>query len=107
MSLPEQASSGSTAACVSGSVVAVGHAGRVLLIEVATGRVIWERVLADIPGASVCDGQPIDLHLMASRVIAGAMGHVFALGLEDGSVFWHVDLRRRGDGATRIATERN
>ena len=105
--MPEQALSGTSAACVPGSVVAVGHAGSVLLIEVATGHVIWERVLADIPGASVCDGQPIDLHLMASRVIAGAMGHVFALGLEDGSVFWHVDLRRRGDGATRIATERN
>ncbi|MCK5549763.1 MAG: hypothetical protein KAI41_04450, partial [Hyphomicrobiaceae bacterium] len=57
----------------SGVVVAVGHAGCVLLIEVATGRVIWERVLAEIPGAAVCDGQPIDVRLMASRVIAGAM----------------------------------
>jgi hypothetical protein len=40
-------------------------------------------------------------------VIAGAMGHVFALGLEDGSVLWHVERRRRGDGTTRLAIERN
>jgi len=90
-----------------GSLVAVGHAGCVLLIEVATGRVIWERALAEIPGARACDGQPVDVRLIASRVIAGAMGHVFALGLEDGSVLWHVERRRRGEGATRLAIERN
>ncbi|MGI9403954.1 MAG: PQQ-binding-like beta-propeller repeat protein [Hyphomicrobium sp.] len=105
--MPEQALSETSAKSAIGSVVAVGHAGCVLLIEVATGRVIWERALAEIRGASACDGQPVDVRLNASRVIAGAMGHVFALGLEDGSVLWHVDRRRRGDGATRLATERN
>jgi len=103
--LPEQALSETSTK--SGSVVSVGHAGCVLLIEVATGRVIWERALAEIPGASACDGQPVDVRVITSSVIAGAMGHVFAFGLEDGSLLWHVDRRRRGNGTTRLATERN
>ena len=105
--MPEPAIGKLSDKSASGVVVAVGHAGCVLLIEVATGRVIWERALAEIPGAAACDGQPIDVCLIASRVIAGAMGHVFALGLEDGSLLWHVERRRRGDGATRLAIERN
>jgi len=105
--LPEQALSETSDVSAIGKVVAVGHAGCVLLIEAATGRMIWERTLAEIPGASACDGQPIDVHIIATGVIAGAMGHVFALRLEDGSVLWHVECRRRGDGATRLAIQRN
>ena len=88
-------------------LIAVGHAGSVMLLEVATGRVIWERSLAEIPGATACDGQPVEVRLVASTVVAGAMGHVFALAVEDGSVLWHVDRRNRGTGATTLATERD
>lgn len=105
--MPEQALSETSAKSANGSVVSVGHAGCVLLIEAATGRVIWERALAEIPGASACDGQPVDVRVVTSSVIAGAMGHVFAFGLEDGSLLWHVDRRRRGHGTTCLATERN
>jgi len=107
MNLPEPAKSELTGAAATAAAVAVGHAGCVLLIDAATGRVIWERALVEIPGAGGCDGQPIDVRLFGSRVIAGAMGHVFALRLEDGSVLWHVERRRRGDGLTRLAIERN
>jgi len=87
--------------------VAVGHAGRVLLIETATGRVVWERPLADTPGASACEGEPVSVRLVNASVIAGAMGHVFALALADGSVLWHVDRRSRGAGSTSLAVERD
>ena len=78
-----------------------------MLLEVATGRVIWERSLGEISGAAACDGQPVNVHLVASTVVAGAMGHVFALAVEDGSVLWHVDRRSRGAGTTSLATERD
>jgi outer membrane protein assembly factor BamB len=88
-------------------VVAVGHAGSVLLIEAATGRVLWERQLADVPGGSACAGEPVSVRLVNAAVIAGAMGHVFALALEDGSVLWHVARRGRGAGATSLAVRRD
>jgi outer membrane protein assembly factor BamB len=83
--------------------VAVGHAGRVMLIETATGRLLWETVLAETPGASACDGEPVAVRLTETSVIAGTMGHVFALALEDGSLLWHIDRRSRGAGETSLA----
>jgi outer membrane protein assembly factor BamB len=77
------------------------------LLEADTGRVIWERSLAEISGATACDGQPVSVRLVASTVVAGAMGHVFALAVEDGSVLWHVDRRGRGAGTTSLATEQD
>jgi outer membrane protein assembly factor BamB len=88
-------------------VVAAGHAGRVFLIEARSGQVVWERRLADVPGASACDGEPVTVRLVNERVIAAAMGHVFALALADGSLLWHVDRRSRGAGATSLAVERD
>ena len=85
------------------AIVAVGHAGRVMLIETATGRLLWETVLAETPGASACDGEPVTVRLTESSVIAGTMGHVFALRLDDGSLLWHIDRRSRGAGATSLA----
>jgi outer membrane protein assembly factor BamB len=83
--------------------IAAGHAGRVMLIETATGRLLWETVLAETPGASACDGEPVAVRLTDTCVIAGTMGHVFALRLDDGSLLWHIDRRSRGAGTTSLA----
>lgn len=104
--MAEPASTDTRSLAASGAVVAVGHAGRVMLIETATGRLIWERSLSEVPGASACDGEPVTVRLVNASVIAAAMGHVFALGVEDGSVLWHIDRRSRGAGATSLAVGR-
>ena len=83
--------------------IAVGQGGRVSLIAADDGRAIWRRDLAETAGASACAGQPVSVALLDRVVIAGCMGHVFALALEDGSVAWHVDGRARGDGETSLA----
>ncbi|MBN8911560.1 MAG: PQQ-binding-like beta-propeller repeat protein [Rhizobiales bacterium] len=85
------------------SVVAVGHAGSVHLLDGATGRLIWTQTLADKAGASACDGQPVSVTVADDVVLAGAMGHVFALKLEDGAVLWHAAQRSRGEGQTSLA----
>jgi outer membrane protein assembly factor BamB len=84
-------------------VVAVGHAGHVHLLDAATGRTIWERTLGATSGASACEGQPVSVTITDETVLAGSMGHVFALRIEDGSVLWHVDHRIRGAGDTSLA----
>jgi outer membrane protein assembly factor BamB len=85
------------------SVIAVGHAGRVHLLDGATGRLIWTQVLAEKHGASACDGQAVSVSIADDIVLAGSMGHVFALKLEDGSVLWHAEHRGRGTGETTLA----
>lgn len=85
--------------------VAVGHAGTVLLIEAASGRVLWERALSEFPAGRPCEGQPVAVRLVGDAVIAAAMGHVFALSKEDGSLLWQVNRRARGDGIVSLATE--
>lgn len=84
-------------------VVAVGHAGHVHVMDVATGRTLWTRSLAEKTGASACDGQPVSVRVVDETVLAGCMGHVFALKIEDGSVLWHVAHRARGAGETSLA----
>ncbi len=84
-------------------VVAVGHAGYVHLLDSATGRTIWSQALAAATGASACDGQPVSVTIVDETVLAGSMGHVFALRLEDGSIIWHTDHRGRGGGETSLA----
>lgn len=84
-------------------VVAVGHAGHVHLLDTATGRTIWSQALAAASGASACDGQPVSVAIVDATVLAGSMGHVFALRLEDGSILWHADHRGRGGGETSLA----
>jgi hypothetical protein len=91
----------------SSALLAVGHAGAVTLLEVSTGRICWERALAELPGGLPCEGQPVSVRLVNSTVIAAAMGHVFALAVGDGSLLWHVDRRGRGAGATSLAIERD
>jgi hypothetical protein len=73
-----------------------------MLIDTAKGRLLWETILAEAPGASACDGEPVAVRLIDTGVIAGTMGHVFALRLEDGSVLWHIDRRSRGAGVTSL-----
>jgi hypothetical protein len=68
----------------SSAVVAVGHAGSVLLLEVTSGRIVWERALTELPAGQPCDGQPVAVRLVNETVVAACMGHVFALALEDG-----------------------
>lgn len=85
------------------SVVAVGHAGSVHLLDGATGRLIWSQALGEKPGASACDGQAVSVTVADDVVLAGSMGHVFALKLEDGSVLWHAPQRGRGAGETSLA----
>ena|SRR3990172_1139099 len=84
-------------------VVAVGHAGHVLLLEAATGRVIWERSLAGMGGATACTGQPVSVAMAGGLVLAGCMGHVFALAIADGLLEWQVDCRGRGVGETSLS----
>jgi outer membrane protein assembly factor BamB len=99
--LPERFTSERSNACV-----AVGHAGSVMLLEVASGRIIWERALTDLPAGQPCDGQPVTVRLVDDVVIAASMGHVFALSAEDGSLIWQVNRRGRGAGETSLAIER-
>ena len=89
------------------ALIAVGHAGSVMLLEAATGRVLWEKALADLPAGSPCEGQPVAVRLVDGIVIAASMGHVFALTVEDGSLLWQVNRRGRGAGATSLAIERD
>lgn len=84
-------------------VIAVGHAGHVRLLDAMTGRLLWDRALAEHADASACDGQPVSVGIADEIVLAGSMGHVFALKIEDGSVLWHAVQRARGAGETSIA----
>lgn len=105
--MSERVAAGAEGRASSRGLIAVGHAGSVTLLDAATGRVIWECSLAKISGASACDGQPVSVRLVGSTVVAGAMGHVFAFAVEDGSVLWHVDRRSRGAGTTSLGTEQD
>ncbi|KAB2939284.1 MAG: hypothetical protein K8F92_00630 [Hyphomicrobium sp.] len=100
--MPERLTSERSTACV-----AVGHAGSVLLLEVASGRIVWERALAELPAGLPCGGQPVAVRLIDGTVIAACMGHVFALSVEDGSLLWQVNRRGRGAGETSLAVERD
>lgn len=91
----------------SSAVVAIGHAGSVMLLEVASGRVVWERALTELPAGQPCEGQPVAVRLVADTVVAACMGHVFALALEDGALIWQINRRGRGAGETSLATERD
>ncbi len=88
------------------TLVAVGHAGAVMLIEVASGRLAWERALAELPAGLPCEGQPVTVRIVAETVVAACMGHVFAFAIEDGTLLWQVNRRGRGAGETSLATER-
>jgi hypothetical protein len=79
----------------------------VLLLEVASGRIVWERALTERPAGQPCDGQPVAVRLVNETVVAACMGHVFALALEDGSLIWQINRRGRGAGETTLATERD
>ncbi len=89
------------------SLLALGHAGAVTLIEAASGRLVWERALADMPAGLPCEGQPVSVRIVGETVVAASMGHVFAFAIEDGTLLWQVNRRGRGDGATSLATERD
>lgn len=91
----------------SAALVAVGHAGSVTLLEAATGRIVWERALTELPAGLPCEGQPVTVRFVNSTVIAACMGHVFALAAEDGSLIWQLNRRGRGDNATSLAIERD
>jgi outer membrane protein assembly factor BamB len=84
-------------------VVAVGHAGHVHLLDAATGRTLWSCALAAQKGASACEGQPVSVGIADEIVLAGSMGHVFALRLDDGTVLWRSEQRTRGAGETSLA----
>jgi outer membrane protein assembly factor BamB len=87
------------------AVLAVGHAGNVLLIETAGGRILWEVSLAELPAGAPCEGQPVKVEFVDDCVIAACMGQVFALSIEDGAVLWQVNRRGRGDASTNIAVK--
>lgn len=84
-------------------VVAVGHAGSVRLLDLTTGATLWTCELAAEPGASACDGQAVTVGIVDEIVIAGSMGHVFAIARDSGAVLWHADQRSRGAGETSLA----
>lgn len=78
-----------------------------MLIEAATGRLVWERALAELPAGLPCEGQPVSVRIVAEIVIAASMGHVFAFAMEDGSLLWQLNRRGRGADETSLATERD
>lgn len=85
----------------------MGHAGAVTLIEAETGRLVWERALAEFPAGLPCEGQAVSVRIVAETVVAACMGHVFAFAIEDGELLWQVNRRGRGAGETSLATERD
>jgi outer membrane protein assembly factor BamB len=87
----------------SGNTVAVGHAGHVHLLEASTGRRLWTQALGALAGASACEGQPVSVAICDAVVLAGSMGNVFALRIEDGSLLWRMEQRARGAGETSLA----
>jgi outer membrane protein assembly factor BamB len=89
------------------ALIGVGHAGAVMVLEAATGRIVWERALTELPAGSPCEGQPVNVRIVDATVIAACMGHVFAFSLEDGSPLWQVNRRGRGVGDTTLASERD
>jgi outer membrane protein assembly factor BamB len=84
-------------------VVAVGHAGLVYLLQVKSGKTLWTYALSAEEGASGCEGQPVTVGIVGEVVLAGSMGHVFAIRLENGELLWHKDQRSRGAGETNFA----
>lgn len=84
-------------------VVAVGHAGRVHLLDLETGRAYWTRDLALEKGASACQGQPVSVRISDFAVIAGSMGHVFAIRIDNGTVAWRLAEPSRGAGETSLS----
>lgn len=103
MSLPDRRSTSEQ----SRTLLAVGHAGSVLLLEVGSGRILWEKDLAGLPAGQPCEGQPVAVRIIEETVIAASMGHVFAFAAEDGSLLWQVNRRGRGAGETSLATDRD
>ena len=89
------------------ALIAVGHAGTVLLLEVGSGRIVWEKALADQPAGAPCEGQPVAVRLVSGTLVAACIGQVFALSADDGSLLWQINRRGRGDGATSLAIERD
>lgn len=83
-------------------VLATGHAGHVHLMDLATGRALWEVALFRLAGASACEGQAVSVQMADDIVVAGSMGHVFALRIDDGSVVWRAEVRGRGAGETSL-----
>lgn len=96
-----------TASEQSRALVAVGHAGGVTLIEATTGRLLWERQLAELPAGLPCEGQPVTVRIVAETVVAACSGHVFAFRVDDGELLWQLNRRSRGAGETNLATERD
>jgi outer membrane protein assembly factor BamB len=90
-------------AMAGGQVVAVGHAGHVHLLDLGTGQTLWTVVLSAEVGTSACDGQPVTVGIVNDIVLAGCMGHVFAIRIDSGMLLWHTEHRARGAGETNLA----
>ena len=84
-------------------VIAVGHAGHVYLVQLASGETLWTVALATLEGASGCEGQPVTVGIVGEIILAGSMGHVFAIRLKSGELLWHKEQRFRGSGETNFA----
>jgi len=84
-------------------VVAVGHAGRVHLLDLETGKAHWTCDLALEKGASACHGQPVSVRISDHTVIAGSMGYVFAIRIDNGTVAWRLAEPSRGAGETSLS----
>jgi outer membrane protein assembly factor BamB len=84
-------------------VIAVGHAGHVILLQLESGETLWTFALSTVEGTIGCEGQPVTVGIVGQIVLAGSMGHVFAIRLDDGELLWHKDQRYRGSGETNLA----
>jgi outer membrane protein assembly factor BamB len=84
-------------------IIAVGHAGHVSLLQLASGEVLWTFALSTVEGATQCEGQPVTVGIAGEIVLAGSMGHMFGIRLEDGELLWHTDQRSRGSAETNFA----
>jgi outer membrane protein assembly factor BamB len=84
-------------------VVVVGHAGHIIVLQVASGETLWTFALSTVDGATPCEGQPVTVGIAGEIVLAGSMGHLFGIRLNDGELLWHKDRRSRGSGETNFA----
>lgn len=85
-------------------MIVVGHAGHAFGLDPEKGHVTWSIDFASLNECGDCAGQAVEIEASnAAIVYAACAGHVFRIAIEDGSIQWHSNLRRRGSSETSLA----
>ncbi len=89
-------------------MIVVGHAGHAFGLDREKGRVTWSIDFASLDECGDCAGQAVEIEADNNAgVYAACAGHVFRIAVDDGSIQWHANLRRRGSSETTLAVIRN